>query len=338
MEIQRLSAAQVDGFGNAEGVARHLRRMVRSSESVTEEVSRIVADVRERGDVALVEYTRTLDTAGKDPRPLLVPGEALEEALKKLDLDLVAGMQVAIANVAEVAQAAIGQDVAVDLAQGQRIVVRELPVGSAAVYVPGGRAPYPSTVIMGVVTARAAGVVDVCVCSPANATGKIDPLILGVCRLVGVERVYRIGGAQAIAALAYGSESVKRADVIVGPGNLYVQEAKRQLSAVVGIDGFAGPSDLTVMLGGAVTTREVEVAALDMLAQAEHGEGSIVIGISPSLKVLEKLSKALERLVAKFPSVMDSACVLIHAADAPRGFELATAFAPENMHLFGVEL
>jgi histidinol dehydrogenase len=338
MEIQRLSAAQVDGFGDPDGVALHLRGLVKGSESVRDEVQKIVADVKDRGDVALVEYTKKLDTGGKDPRPLLVPEETLDEALKKLDLDLVAGMQVAIANVAEVAQAAIGEDVSVELPQGQRIVMRELPVGSAAVYVPGGRAPYPSTVIMGVVTARAAGVVDVCVCSPPNKTGQIDPLVLGVCRLVGVERVYRIGGAQAIAALAYGSESVKRADVIVGPGNLYVQEAKRQLSAIVGIDGFAGPSDLTVVLGANVSTREVEVAALDMLAQAEHGEGSIVIGISPSLKALEKLAKALERLVSRFPSVMDSVCVLIHAADAPRGIDLANAIAPEHLQLIGEDV
>ena len=116
-------------------------------------------------------------------------------------------------------------------------------------YVPGGRAPYPSTVVMGVVTARAAGVLDVVVCSPPARDGQIDATILGVCRLCGVERVYRMGGAQAIAALAYGTETVERVDVVVGPGNLYVQEAKRLLSDIVGIDGFAGPSDLLVVFG-----------------------------------------------------------------------------------------
>ena len=125
---------------------------------------------------------------------------------------------------------ASAQDVAVELPQGQRIVLREVPVASAAVYVPGGRAPYPSTVVMGVVTARAAGVIDVAVCAPPGPGGEIDPAILGTCRLCGVERVYRMGGAQAIAALAYGTETVARVDVIVGPGNLYVQEAKHQLS------------------------------------------------------------------------------------------------------------
>ncbi len=166
--------------------------------------------------------------------------------------------------------------------QGQSIRLREVPVGSAAVYVPGGRAPYPSTVVMGVVTARAAGVMDVVVCAPPGPDGRSTRSILGTCRLCGVERVYRMGGAQAIAALAVGTESVRRVDVIVGPGNLYVQEAKHQLSSVVGIDGFAGPSDLMILLGAQAGEREIRLAALDMLAQGEHGSGSLVVGVCTS--------------------------------------------------------
>ena len=167
----------------------------------------------------------------------------------------------AIANVAQVAQAAVEADVAIDLPQGQRVTLRELPVEAAAVYVPGGRAPYPSTAVMGVVAARAAGVLDVAVCSPPGRDGEIDAAVLGTCRLLGVERVYRMGGAQAIAALTYGTQTVRAVDVIVGPGNLYVQEAKRQLCDRVGIDGFAGPSDLLVLFGGDADPRLV---ALDL--------------------------------------------------------------------------
>src|SRR5205823_4574085 len=181
----------------------------------------------------------------------------------------VAGLQVAIANVAEVAQAGTRADRTLELPQGQRILLREVPVASAAVYVPGGHAPYASTVVMGVVTARAAGVLDVAVCAPPGPDGEIDAAILGTCRLCGVERVYRMGGAQAIAALAFGTDSVPRVDVIVGPGNLYVQEAKRLLSATVGIDGFAGPSDLLALLGADAGGRAAELVALDLLAQRE---------------------------------------------------------------------
>src|ERR1035438_8249569 len=149
---------------------------------------------------------------------------------------------------------------------------------------------------MGVVTARAAGVIDVAVCSPPGSDGEIDPVILGTCRLCGVERVYRMGGAHAIAALALGTETVSRVDVIVGPGNLYVQEAKHQLSASVGIDGFAGPSDLLVVLGEGAGPRELGLAALDMLAQAEHGEGSLVVALSSSGAACDGLVEALGAL------------------------------------------
>jgi histidinol dehydrogenase len=245
---------------------------------------------------------------------------------------------VAITNVALVAQAGVSEDRTVELSQGQRIVLREVPVGSAAVYVPGGRAPYPSTVVMGVVTARSAGVVDVAVCAPPGPNGQIDPVILGTCRLCGVERVYRMGGAQAIAALAYGTETVDRVDVIVGPGNLYVQEAKRLLSAVVGIDGFAGPSDLLVVLGADAGERDIRLAALDMLAQGEHGEGSLVVAVTPAASVADALAATLEELVLERPTVGEVAFAIVEVGDARAAIELANAFAPEHLELIGAEV
>jgi histidinol dehydrogenase len=337
MRIERLSIAQIDGLGGPSATAVHLRSLVPTGNSVEQTVREIVSDVRARGEEAVLEYTRTLDTAGTLPRELLVPQDELDDALTRLNLELVAGLQVAIANVAVVAQAGVSEDVAVELPQGQRVVWRDVPVQAAAVYVPGGRAPYPSTVVMGVVTARAAGVVDVAVCSPPGRDGRIDPTILGTCRLCGVERVYRMGGAQAIAALAYGTETVRRVDVVVGPGNLYVQEAKRQLSAEVGIDGFAGPSDLLVVLGADVGAREVELAALDMLAQGEHGEGSLVVAVCPSAQALDALGDTIERLVVEHPTVADAACALVHAVDARAAIELANAIAPEHLQLIGAE-
>ncbi len=337
MRIERLSLAQIDDLGGALGAAARLRSLVPAGESVEEAVREIVAEVRTGGDESVLANTRRFDTAGATPKELLVPQDELDEALTQLDLTLVAGLQVAIANVSIVAQAGVGEDVPVKLPQGQRIALREVPVQAAAVYVPGGRAPYPSTVVMGVVTARAAGVIDVAVCAPPGADGQIDPAILGTCRLCGVERVYRMGGTQAIAALAYGTETVRRVDVVVGPGNLYVQEAKRQLSGVVGIDGFAGPSDLSVVLGADAGAREVELAALDMLAQAEHGEGSLVVAISPSEPTLDALGEAIERLVVEHPTVADAACALVQSANARSAIELANAIAPEHLQLIGAE-
>ena len=273
----------------------------------------------------MLDYTRRFDTAGNEPRPLLVPGRGARRGDHAAAPRAVAGLQVAIANVALVAEAGVGADGAVELPQGQRIVLREVPVGSAAVYVPGGRAPYPSTVVMGVVTARSAGVVDVAVCAPPGPDGEIDPVILGTCRLCGVERVYRMGGAQAIAALAYGTDTVEPVDVIVGPGNLYVQEAKHQLSAIVGIDGFAGPSDLLVVLGAAVEAepdgdrQDSLLAALDMLAQAEHGEGSLVVAISPSAAGLRRARRRRSSARRRAPDRRRRRLRDRHRAGATRG-------------------
>ncbi len=343
MKIERIDAMGVETLGGPVGVAAHVRALVRARESVADTVLEILAGVRAGGDDAVREYTRRFDPAGDQAsdageRSLVVGADQLDQALTRLDLELVAGLQVAIANVALVAQAGVSEDVAVELPQGQRITLRDVPVQSAAVYVPGGRAPYPSTVVMGVVTARAAGVIDLAVCAPPARDGQVDPLILGTCRLCGVERVYRMGGAQAIAALAYGTETVRRVEVIVGPGNLYVQEAKHQLSALVGIDGFAGPSDLAIALGADAGARELDLAALDMLAQAEHGAGSLVVAISSSPAQLDALAQSLERQILAYPTVADAACALVETGSPREAIELANALAPEHLQLIGGEV
>ena len=180
-------------------------------------------------------------------------------------------MKLAAANIEAVAAAGLGADTAVTLEQGQSVRLRDVPVRRAAVYAPGGRAPYPSSVLMGAVTARAAGVDEVVVVAPSH------PVIHAAAALCQADEVYAMGGAQAIAALAYGTESIRRVDVIVGPGNLYVQEAKRQVSGLVGIDGFAGPSDLCVVISAGA---DPAWAALDLAAQAEHGPDSLVVAVS----------------------------------------------------------
>jgi histidinol dehydrogenase len=343
MRLQRLSADELERLGGPAGVAAHVRSLVPGRESVEQAVAEIVQRVRADGDAAVLDYTRRFDGRGSEgseagQRPLVVTPEELDEAIKLLPLELVAALQVTIANVALVADAGVGEECAIDLPQGHNVALRELPVGSAAVYVPGGRAPYPSTVAMGVVTARAAGVLDVAVCSPPAADGQIDATVLGACRLCGVQRVYRMGGAQAIAALAYGTQSVSRVDVIVGPGNLYVQEAKRQLSAVVGIDGFAGPSDLLVVLGADVGERELRLAALDMLAQGEHGEGTLLVAVCPAGGVSDRLADTISKLDAERPIENGSMFAVIDAVDSRQAIALANAFAPEHLQLIGADV
>ena len=289
--IERLAVAE----GDAASIAAHVRGYVPAAASVADRVAGIVESVREGGDHALLEHERRFGAArggtgdappGEVP-PLRVPDEELAAALEALDPAVRAGLELAAANVRTVAEAGLCEDRELELPQGQRIRLRELPVARAAVYAPGGRRPYPSSVIMGAVTARAAGVPEVVVAAPAH------PVILAACALCGADEVYRMGGAQAIAALAHGTESIRPVDVIVGPGNLYVQEAKRQVSGRVGIDGFAGPSDLLVLATAGADPRPI---ALDLLAQAEHGEDSLVVAVSDDAALLDAVGRDIQAL------------------------------------------
>ena len=223
-----------------EGTVDELRALTPGAESVRDAVAGIISEVRRRGDGAVLEYTRSFDTDGADPRALRITDEELDAAAAALDPAVRHALERAIENLEQVMVGSTERERSVDLGSS-RITLRQVPVARAAVYVPGGRAPYPSTVVMGVTPARMAGVEQIVVCSPPGREGEVDAAILAAARLTGATAVYRMGGAQAVAALAYGTESVPAVDVIVGPGNLYVQEAKRQVFGQVGIDGFAGP-------------------------------------------------------------------------------------------------
>jgi histidinol dehydrogenase len=301
-------------LGDPAQVAARVRGLAPGPGSVTDAVAAIVADVREHGDAALLRYVERFDGV---EGPVRVGADEPAAALEALDADVRAGLAVAIANVRAVAEAGVDGERGVMLPQGQTVTLHEIPVRRAAVYVPGGRAPYPSTVVMGVITARAAGVAEVVVCAPGA-----HPVILAACGLCEADAVFRMGGAHAVAALAYGTDTVPRADVIVGPGNLYVQEAKRLVSGDVGIDGFAGPSDVLVIADGEA---DPALVALDLAAQAEHGEGTIVCAISDDPALLDAIELEPGAAVA----------ALVDAPDLDAALAFAEAFAPEHLELIG---
>jgi histidinol dehydrogenase len=307
-------------------VAEELRGLIAAPESVQEPVAEIIARVRASGDDALRYYTRQFDTGGSTPAALRAPEAELDTALKRLDRDVRAGLELAIENVTRVAQAGLCPNQKVQFA-GHEVTLREAPVARAAIYVPGGRAPYPSTVVMGTVCAKVAGVPEIAVCAPPGADGEVNGVVLAACRLAGAGIVYRMGGAQAIAALAYGTDTVAAVDVIAGPGNLYVQEAKRQVFGQVGIDGFAGPSDLLVIADEGV---DPDALTLDLLAQAEHGEGSLVVGMSTSAALIDELVKRVGR-------APDTGAVmrLVQVAEIEHALMVAETFAPEHLQLMG---
>ena len=322
MRCERLTADQ-----DPARTAAALRALIPAPDSVRDDVTGIIASVRSGGDEALRHYTRKFDTAGAEPAPLLVAHEELEAAAGRLDREVEHGILRAIENVEAVSigwRSRLTQSA--ELGSG-RVVLRSAPVARAAVYVPGGRAPYPSTVVMGVVPARMAGVEHISVCAPPREDGDVDPVVLAACRLTGVSTVYRMGGAHAIAALAYGTESVTPVDMIVGPGNLYVQEAKRQVFGQVGIDGFAGPSDLLAI---ATHCADGAMLALDLLAQAEHGPGTLVIAVSDAPELLD----ALEARLSQGEATGAVACV-VATSDLEQALAVAQAFAPEHLQLVG---
>jgi histidinol dehydrogenase len=325
VQFERLTLA-----GDPATLAAELRELVPPPDTVQDQVSEIIARVRASGDDALRFYTRELDTGGNTPSALRVPDAELDTAADRLDDELREGLRLAIANVMRVAEASVHHEQTVEF-DGHEVRLREVAVDRGAIYVPGGRAPYPSTVVMGVITARVAGVKEIAVCAPPGRDGEVNATVLGACRLAGASVVYRMGGAQAIAALAYGSETVTPVDVIVGPGNLYVQEAKRQVFGHVGIDGFAGPSDLLMIADG---DQDADTLALDLLAQAEHGTGSLVVAISDSGQLLDALG---ERIAAEDDEdTAEQAVVrLVQVSELPSALTIAETFAPEHLQLVG---
>jgi len=324
---------QVDWYevaGEPRRLASRVRTLAPRPRSVESVVREIVASVRADGDLALHHHTRELDTGGKPPPPLRVEQVELGAALAQLAPEMREALALAIENVRAVALAGIEPEREVALPQGQRVKLREVPVRRAAVYAPGGRAPYPSTVVMGAVTAAAAGVDEVVVCTPPTG-GSVHPMVLATCVLCGVGEVYRMGGAQAIAALAYGTETVAPVDVIVGPGNPYVTEAKRQVHGHVGIDGFAGPSELLIVLDGGV---DLELAAQDMLAQAEHGPDSQVVAVAPDAAPLDVVAEHLGRLGGR-GAISEHAVALVDAGNMEDALAFSEAYAPEHLQLMG---
>ncbi|MFY9469230.1 MAG: histidinol dehydrogenase [Solirubrobacterales bacterium] len=289
------------------------------------EIAEILSEVKAGGDRAVLEFEHRFAGAplpAPDARLAVVDPEFVAGAPGRINSELRAALELAIENVSSVARSQIDGDQKIDLPQGQTLEYVGVPLARAGVYVPGGRGAYPSTAVMCLATARAAGVESICVVSPARAQGEVDPTVAAVCALLEVNELYAIGGAQAVAALGFGTETMAAVDVIVGPGNSYVQEAKRQLVGRVGIDGVAGPSELVVVADAHADPRAI---ALDLLAQGEHGPDSLVVLVSPDPAVLDDVIERSGGIGAEM------AVVLAH--DIESAVALADAIAPEHLQI-----
>jgi histidinol dehydrogenase len=297
-------------------------------------VREIVDRVRRDGDAALFHYSRTFDDLDLAEVSLEVSVAELNEALESLPADELASLKLAIERVTRYHQRQLRQSWFEDHEPGVLLGQKVTPLDRVGVYVPGGKASYPSSVIMNVLPARVAGVSEVIMVSPA-ARG-YNPAVLAAAKLCGVDRVFRLGGAQAVAALAYGTETVPAVDKIVGPGNIYVAQAKRQVFGRVGIDMVAGPSEILVL---ADHSANPEWVAADMLSQAEHDELAVAVVMTPERGLAEavqqQLSRQLEGLERKeiARQSLQSQGAIIVTRSLDEALSLANIFAAEHLEL-----
>ena len=335
--LTRLDLTDRPATSGPAGLAGVLPRAAVDVEAATELVRPTVEAVRRDGAAAVREATRRFD--GVELTDLRVPAAALHRAAEELDPDVRAALDEAIRRIRLVHEAQVPDEVTVEVVPGGTVTRRHLPVGRVGLYVPGGLAPLPSSVLMNVIPAQVAGVGSIAVASPPrrDEMGRPDRTILAACALLGIEEVYAVGGAQAVAMLAYGVEGVDPVDLVTGPGNVYVTAAKRLLRGVVGIDAEAGPSEVMVV---ADATADPVLVAADLLSQAEHGPTSASVLVTDAAALADAVDAALEQQVAETKHVErvtealsgpQSGTVLVR--DLAQALEVADAYGAEHLEI-----
>jgi histidinol dehydrogenase len=320
-------------WAGAESTATTLRNFAATARGdvSTKLVSDIGVEVFEEGDAALLRLIERYDGVRLSAEQLRVDMGEAEAALGALDSGLREAMEVAAANIRAVAEAQPpASPSSVALPQGQTVTVREIPVQAAGIYTPGGRATYPSSVLMCAIPAQVAGVEQIVLVSPPGEDGLPSAPVLAAAALCGLEEVYAVGGAHAIFALAFGTEAIPPVNVVVGPGNLWVQEAKRRAFGEVGIDSYAGPSELMVIAGH---DSDPDWIALDLCAQAEHGAESPLVVAAVEEHVLDAIKASVERLAPDRGTVTEAPLALVAVPDAEAAVALANAYAPEHLEI-----
>ena len=302
--------------------------------NVEDTVAEIIRNVRERGDAALLEYTERFDKASLSS--LKVTREEIEEAFALVEPEFIEILKRAAANIRNYHEKQKRSGFEIKGSDGVIIGQRITPVDRAGLYVPGGTAAYPSTVLMDSIPAKIAGVGEVVMVTPPQKNGKVNPVILAAARIAGIDTIIKVGGAQAIAALAHGTESVPKVDKIVGPGNAFVAEAKKQVFGVVSIDMIAGPSEILVVADSKSDPRHV---AADLLSQAEHDKMASAVLVTDSYSLAVKVSEELERQIPRLSRAeiarasIDNNGKIIVADTLDAVIEIANEIAPEHLEL-----
>ncbi|HEV8224340.1 MAG TPA: histidinol dehydrogenase [Rubrobacteraceae bacterium] len=306
--------------GSEEVVAQLRRPGGFLSPEVRDAARRILRDVRVRGDEALAEYTERFD--GVRPERFRIPGKEIERSRASLPSELEESFLAAFENVRAFHEREMDRSWEMSR-DGATVGQRVRPLRRAGVYVPGGHAAYPSTLMMTAIPAQVAGVREICVCSPPGSDGRVSRWVLAVAGLLGLGEVYAVGGAQAVGAMAYGTETIPRVDKIVGPGNDYVTAAKLEVYGAVGVDAPQGPSEVVVIADASASP---EMVARDLLAQAEHLSGASAILLTPSAELMESVAPLLWGKPADLVTV-------VHVSDLAQAVEISNLYAPEHAHV-----
>ena len=328
----RLSTAQPDFETHFTALLSQARE---TTETVDRAVADIIADVRARGDAAVIDYTARFDRQTLTSDQLRVSAAEIDTAVASVSAELAAALDLAATRIEAFHQAQLPQDLRMTDAAGLTLGMRWTALDSVGLYVPGGKAAYPSSVLMNAIPARAAGVARIAMCVP-TPDGILNPLVLAAARRAGVTEVYRIGGAQAVAAMAYGTATIAPVDRIVGPGNAYVAEAKRQVFGRVGIDSIAGPSEVVVVADADNDPRRI---AVDLLAQAEHDEAAQSILITDSAAFGDAVAVAVAAELPTLPRAAiagaswDAHGAVILVRDWEEAAALVDRLAPEHLQL-----
>ena len=301
---------------------------------VSDIVTDIIENVKANGDKALFEYCKKFDKATLTS--LEVTEEEIEEAFNAVEPEFLRILRTAEENIRNFHSKQVRNSFIINekngVVTGQKITAIE----KVGLYVPGGTAAYPSTVLMDSVPAKIAGCKEICIVTPPSKDGKVNPVILAAAKIAGVDRIFKVGGAQAVAALAYGTESVPKVDKIVGPGNAFVAEAKRQVFGMVSIDMIAGPSEILVLADG---KSNPDFVAADLLSQAEHDKNASAVLVTDSMELAEKVSASLEKQIpmlerAEIARVsIDNNGKIIVADNIMAGIDIANEIAPEHLEL-----
>jgi histidinol dehydrogenase len=317
------------------GFAALLGQARETTEDVSGAVAAIIADVRARGDAALIDATRRFDRLALSAETLRVETSAVDAAVVSIPEPLMNALDIAATRITAFHEAQRPADLRMDDASGLTLGMRWSPLDAVGLYVPGGKAAYPSSVLMNALPARVAGVGRIAMCVP-SPDGVLNPLVLAAARRAGVTEIYRVGGAQAVAAMAYGTATIAPVDRIVGPGNAYVAEAKRQVFGRVGIDAIAGPSEVVILADGTSDPRRV---AVDLLAQAEHDEAAQAILITTDSTFADAVIAAVATELPSLPreaiagaSWRDHGAVIL-VRDWVEAADLVNQLAPEHLQI-----